>query len=369
MAIKYRTAGAWGAGEGVNLTPAQVDTNFWETHLRVLELETNPPVPVNIDEIVVAGSQLTIILEDATEFGPFTLPIARFNWEGDFAAVAYVVNDFFKDPNSGGVYLVLQAHTGIIPFDPARTIGGQPAYALLLKGNEDLVIITSNTSINPTLAQANSFYQTTAAGTVGFNVPNNSTQPYPLGTTFRIAQRGAGQVEIVPIAGVTIQKNAEANGWISHRDGVVNLKKTGTNEWQLWGDLEINSKTIVPTWKGDSGDPAIGNGSIVAEAQRVGNMIWASIKVTMGSTTTFGSGDWYFELPAPYNLNAQANAVGPAYLLDSGTTYKTATAKVASGAKKIYLVPEGNVSLVDSASPFAWANGDVLELNIQIPVV
>ena len=69
------------------------------------------------------------------------------------------------------------------------------------------------------------------------------------------------------------------------------------------------------------------------------------------------------------NLNAQANAVGPAYLLDSGTTYKTATAKVASGAKKIYLVPEGNVSLVDSASPFAWANGDVLELNIQIPVV
>jgi len=369
MAIKYRTAGAWGAGEGINLAPAFVDNNFWELHSRVLVLETTPPEPNEIEEIQVSGSQITFVMEDATEHGPFTMPIAKFSFEGDFAANAYVPNDIIKDTGTGALYLVLQAHTGVIPFDPARLIGGQPVYALLLKGNEDTVVVTSATSIAPILAQANSFFQTTASGTVGFNVPTNAAMPFPIGTTFKVAQRGSGQVEIVPAGGVTIQKNSESTGWIAFRDGVVNLKKISTNEWQLWGDLEVNSKTIVPTWKGDSGDPAIGNGSIVAEAQRDGNIIKATIKVTMGSTTTFGSGDWYFELPAPYNLNAQANATGPGYALDSGTAFRVLCARVASGAKKIYLVPENNASLVDSASPFTWANGDVLEFSIQIPVV
>jgi len=36
MAIIYRTAGAWGPGNLINLTPTQVDNNFWELHGRVL---------------------------------------------------------------------------------------------------------------------------------------------------------------------------------------------------------------------------------------------------------------------------------------------------------------------------------------------
>jgi hypothetical protein len=74
VAIIYRTAGAWGAGNGANLTPAQVDGNFWDLHGRVDTLERTPPTPNNIANITATGSQMTITMDDASTFGPFTLP-------------------------------------------------------------------------------------------------------------------------------------------------------------------------------------------------------------------------------------------------------------------------------------------------------
>lgn len=78
MTITYRTAGAWGAGKGSNLTPAEVDGNFYDLVLQIAAIISGVPAPVNISNIVVVGTQMTIVLEDATEFGPFTLPQANF---------------------------------------------------------------------------------------------------------------------------------------------------------------------------------------------------------------------------------------------------------------------------------------------------
>ena len=82
MTITYRTSGAWGAGKGSNLTPSEVDLNFYDVDQRIAVFEGTPPDPNDISNIVVSGTQMTIILEDATEFGPFTLPTAAFSWEG-----------------------------------------------------------------------------------------------------------------------------------------------------------------------------------------------------------------------------------------------------------------------------------------------
>jgi hypothetical protein len=78
MTIRYRTAGAWGPGEGTNLTAAQVDENFYTVDQKIDSEIAALPEPNGIANIVQDGTQITIILDDATEEGPFTLPQANF---------------------------------------------------------------------------------------------------------------------------------------------------------------------------------------------------------------------------------------------------------------------------------------------------
>ena len=63
MGIVYRTDdnARWGAGKGSNLTPAEVDLNFWEVIERLVALETDPPTAISIDDVSVAGNQMTSI--------------------------------------------------------------------------------------------------------------------------------------------------------------------------------------------------------------------------------------------------------------------------------------------------------------------
>ena len=111
MAIVYRTTGAWGAGLGVNLSAAQVDNNFWEVVVRLVALETSGIQPNNIESITVIGSQMTIFMEDASTFGPFTVPVAMLHWRGewvtdqDYNELDLVWVEF------DGVYMVLRDHT------------------------------------------------------------------------------------------------------------------------------------------------------------------------------------------------------------------------------------------------------------------
>lgn len=62
--------------KGSNLTAAEVDENFRDVDGRITTMEENPPEAVSIDVIEVSGSTMTIVLTDASEQGPFELPVA-----------------------------------------------------------------------------------------------------------------------------------------------------------------------------------------------------------------------------------------------------------------------------------------------------
>lgn len=78
MPLIYRTAGAWGAGKGSNLTPAEADANFYQLVQDIAAAAAAAGSPVGIANIIVSGSQMTVVLDDATELGPFTIPRAPF---------------------------------------------------------------------------------------------------------------------------------------------------------------------------------------------------------------------------------------------------------------------------------------------------
>lgn len=117
--IIYRTAGAWGAGSGANLTPAQVDLNFYDLSARIADLENNPPQAVSIESIDVTGNLISFTMTNATTLGPFVLPTARFRWTGEWTAgTEYFENDIFT--NGLSLYMVLVDHVADATFDPAR---------------------------------------------------------------------------------------------------------------------------------------------------------------------------------------------------------------------------------------------------------
>lgn len=75
---------------------------------------------------------------------------------------------------------------------------------------------------------------TSAAANV-LNVPTFATDPIPIGFVVEGVQYGAGQVTITPQSGVTLRSAAglKTNGQYA----VFGLRKIGTDEWAVYGDL------------------------------------------------------------------------------------------------------------------------------------
>jgi hypothetical protein len=134
--IVFRTLGAWGAGKGANLTPTEVDSNFWSLAQAIVELQDAPADPVGIASITVAGTQMTITLTDGAVMGPFTLPVLTFRWRGEWTPMTlYAELDVFTVENTG-IFLVQIDHTSGATFDAGLLVGGQPAL-LQLFGSTD----------------------------------------------------------------------------------------------------------------------------------------------------------------------------------------------------------------------------------------
>lgn len=136
LSLLYRTAGAWGAGKGANLTAAEVDNNFWDLEQAVENIAANPPTVDNIDEITISGQDLTFHFDSARTIGPITVPLGRIVWRGDWAAsTAFLPAELFEavDPTTlvKGLYFVNRAFTSGLAFDPdlGTGIGGALPYA------------------------------------------------------------------------------------------------------------------------------------------------------------------------------------------------------------------------------------------------
>ncbi len=104
------------------LSSDQFDANIDNLDDRVTDLEDNPPTAVSIDSINTVEDQMTITLTDLSTQGPFTLPTARWNDRGTWAALTpYAVNDTFGI--NGTFYLVIFAHTSGASFDAGANDG------------------------------------------------------------------------------------------------------------------------------------------------------------------------------------------------------------------------------------------------------
>lgn len=120
----------------------------------------------------------------------------------------------------------------------------------------------------------------------------------------------------------------------------------------------------TPTWTASSVNPAIGNGTIAGSYLSAGKLTLFKITVSMGSTTTYGTGSYSFSLPVTAALSGLgANfPVGQAHLRDSSpaANYFRQAVLAVTGTTVVLYDQAGTAAA--TTVPFTWANGDSLAI-------
>lgn len=184
MTTIYRTAGAWGSGKGSNLTPAEVDGNFYGHETRIVTLEAVGG-PVIITNITSDGTSLTVHMSDSSTFGPFAIPTAS------------------------------------------------PSFAPLPLGE------ITDTDYILEAGDANSYQLCTEVETI--TIPHSDDVPFALETeiTFRVVSlTSSGLMSFVEgNTDVVINPQADDPNWCDEIGATVTIKKVGANSWDIIGRL------------------------------------------------------------------------------------------------------------------------------------
>jgi hypothetical protein len=127
--------------------------------------------------------------------------------------------------------------------------------------------------------------------------------------------------------------------------------------------IAINTSwtAYTPQWTAASVNPAIGNGTLEGWYKVIGKTCFVRGNIVMGSTTTFGTGEWYVSMP--FTASHADAILMTANLLDNGSAWYNATLNGARAGFNFktaiqYQSTGGTALDVRSNQPFTWANTD-----------
>lgn len=131
-----------------------------------------------------------------------------------------------------------------------------------------------------------------------------------------------------------------------------------------WAGIQAAWSTYTPTWTAATVNPAIGDGTITGHYLRVGKTILFEVVITMGSTTTYGTGQWAVSLPVAPTARYRRFSVDY-YDVSNGGSLE-GSGRVASGVCKLHAPPTTAGGYDRGASalvPFTFASTDVVTIN------
>ena len=155
-------------------------------------------------------------------------------------------------------------------------------------------------------------------------------------------------------------ESAGALKWLTV-DGIVG---TDLGKWQ--------SHTV--SWTADTTNPAIGNGTLTGRYIVIGKLCTYVLGLVMGSTTTYGSGNWAFSLPINAVNTAGINFYGVAHIRKAGTANYERIAQIAPSVNvdkiSLFIDPTqgSNSTNLSATVPFTWGENDVLGIEITYEI-
>jgi len=115
--------------------------------------------------------------------------------------------------------------------------------------------------------------------------------------------------------------------------------------------------SYTPTWTGTTTNPVIGNGTISGRYMQVGKTIHYEVKITMGSTTTYGSGAYLFSLPVA--ARAANRPAGQMTALDASLP-GVRTHHAYTNSTTVVATHNDAGTNSGPTAPFTWATSDTI---------
>jgi hypothetical protein len=130
-------------------------------------------------------------------------------------------------------------------------------------------------------------------------------------------------------------------------------------------------KTYPIAWTSTGTAPALGNGILEGKYALVGGLCIVRGNLAMGSSTTYGSGEYRFSLPftAATLGHSDFHWVGGATSIDRAAAWFPGQCRVASGTAYAMCISSttaggGTPTEWSNIRPFTWANLDVLNFTV-----
>ncbi|MFD8404673.1 hypothetical protein ACFV1G_08315 [Streptomyces anulatus] len=121
----------------------------------------------------------------------------------------------------------------------------------------------------------------------------------------------------------------------------------------------------TPTWSGATTNPAIGNGVLLGRYMKWGRTCQVRIDISMGSTTTYGSGGWSLSLPAA--AHGSGAQLGLAHAFQSQRNAGQFNVSPGASVGLVFFPNSGtpaNLAWASSSVPLTWASGGRLTVEM-----
>jgi hypothetical protein len=122
--------------------------------------------------------------------------------------------------------------------------------------------------------------------------------------------------------------------------------------------------TAATVWTASGTNPVIGNGTFVSTFRRDNKWVDFIVQITMGSTTTYGTGTWTLTLPVTARFSGWG-VVGRAVDTSLTSNYDImGDASTTAIALRCAATTAGASNrVVSSANPFSWGSTDILTVS------
>ena len=124
----------------------------------------------------------------------------------------------------------------------------------------------------------------------------------------------------------------------------------------------------TPLWKSDGTQPSLGNGTLSGRYIKIGRTVHGQIRMTIGSTTTLGTGNWRWSLPVPEAGVFAWQVIGVLKAYNGGSSLNAIARMWSNGAADVgaaysATAPAGAETNVGAAAPWSWVNGNEISIN------
>lgn len=184
---------------------------------------------------------------------------------------------------------------------------------------------------------------------------------------------GPGKVELNDVSGVTLDNLVfwgtgevlTLNNCTNIKWGRLHFPNGGTIGGTSLSKYEYQAhpawQSFATTWTASGSNPSLGDGTLDCYWMRDGNTCTVRYVLTVGASTTFGTGTWRFSTPFTAKTQAGAAWLGNAHYRDSSVPSESfdLACRVSSGGTFVAIFNQSGAG-VTGTSPITWATGDQL---------